>query len=61
MGRLKIGGRELNEDWEIVKEKVKRAVEEIEREKSKGKENKRGWWDEKCEVKKREVRKELRD
>lgn len=60
VGRLEIEGRKL-EDWKIVEGKVKKALEEIERERGKEKEKKRGWWDEKCEVKKREVRKELRD
>lgn len=41
MDRLKIGERELDEDWEIMEEKVKKAIEEIEREKGEGKEKRR--------------------
>lgn len=58
MGRLEIEGRKL-EDWKIVEEKVKRAIEEIERERGKEKEKKRGWWDEKCEIKKEKGEKEI--
>lgn len=60
MGRLEIGVRKLDEDWEIVEEKMKRTIEEIERERGKEKEKKREWWDEECETKKSEVRRELR-
>lgn len=41
-GTLEIGRRELDKGWKIMEEKVKRAIEEIEREKGKGKEKKRG-------------------
>lgn len=44
-----MGGRKLDKDWEIMEWKVKRAIEEIEREKGKGREKRRRWWDEVCE------------
>lgn len=43
VGSLEIEGRELNEDCGIMEEKVKRAIKEIERERGKGKEKRRGW------------------
>lgn len=38
-----MGGRKLDKDWEIMEWKVKRAIEEIEREKGKGREKRRRW------------------
>lgn len=40
---------------------MKKAIEEIEREWGEGKEKRRGWWNEKCKMKKKEVRRELRE
>lgn len=37
MGRLEIGGRELDEELKITEGKVKRAIKEIKRERNKGK------------------------
>lgn len=59
MGRLEIGGRELDEELEIMEETVTRAIKEIKRERGKGK-KRRGEWDEECEAKKGEMRRELR-
>ncbi|XP_011868143.1 PREDICTED: uncharacterized protein LOC105562162, partial [Vollenhovia emeryi] len=62
--RQKIGEIEsregVQEDWEEWEERIKNAIEEIEREGG-GREGKRGWWDEECKSKKREVRKVLRE
>lgn len=44
---------------EAVGSKVRKALREVE-EMVRGKERKEGWWDEKCRVAKREVRRELR-
>lgn len=54
----KEGGRRLRQ--EEMEREVREAVREVEKElRGKG-ERKRGWWDEECEDRKKEVRKELR-
>lgn len=64
--RLKVGsvemrGRKLDDDWEIIEEKVKRTVEEIKKKREKEKVRRREWWNKECEAKKREVRRKLRE
>ncbi|XP_071577594.1 uncharacterized protein [Temnothorax nylanderi] len=58
----KIGGnRELQDKIEEGTSKIRRVLEENEKEKGRGpNENKRGWWDVECKERKREVRRELR-
>lgn len=42
VGRLETKGRELDEDWKIIDEMVKRAIEDIERERGGRERNKEG-------------------
>lgn len=53
---MELVGEEVREEWEEMKEKVRGALREIEIEKGR----KRGWWDEKCEEGKKELKKELK-
>lgn len=57
VGRVEMRGRKLDENWKIMEEKVKRAIEKIERKREKRMERRREWWNEECEAKRREVRK----
>lgn len=61
MGRLEIKEKGLDGDWEIIEEKVTRAIDEVEKKKGKGKEKRKDWWDKECKVKKRKMRRELRE
>lgn len=54
MAKLETEKRELNKDWKTMEEKVKRAIEDIQREKGEGKEKRRRWWDEKDKEKRDE-------
>lgn len=50
--------RIVEEEWEIMKRKIENILKRVNKI-GKGKEAK-GWWDKKCEEKKREVRKAMR-
>ena len=59
MGRVEIKKGEVDEEWEIMIERLGEAIGETE-ELMKGKVKDKGWWDEECMRKKKEVRQELR-
>lgn len=58
---MEIGEKGLNGDWEITEEKVTRAIDDVKKKKGKRKEKRKDWWNEECKVKKRKVRRELRE
>lgn len=60
VGKVEIRGRDLNENWEVIEEKIKRVIEEIKKKRKKRRKRRRGWWNEECEIKKREMRRKLR-
>lgn len=60
VNRLETEERKLDEDWELVEKRIKGMIERIEKSGAK-KRRRRGWWDENCEAKKREVRRKLKD
>lgn len=49
--------KDVKTEKKEVEEKIKKVLEEMKREKSKNRKKNRGWWDEKCETIKIEVRK----
>ncbi|XP_066588087.1 golgin subfamily A member 6-like protein 25 [Prorops nasuta] len=51
---------EVGERWERLQEKVRKVVEEVKKERNEEEGRKKGWWDEECRVRKRELRKKLR-
>lgn len=51
-------GREMG--WKEMEERIKEVLREVEEREGDKKERERGWWHGECEVKKREVRRELR-
>ncbi|XP_066590796.1 golgin subfamily A member 6-like protein 25 [Prorops nasuta] len=53
-------GEGVKERWEDLQEKMRGIVEGIKGKQKGGKENKRGWWDEECREKKKELRGEMR-
>lgn len=52
MGSMRFGDKGIEEEW-CKMEKVKEAMRNTEM----GKERKKGWWDEECEERKKEVKK----
>jgi len=49
-------GKEIDEEWREIEKKIKKALKIVgERQR-----RRRGWWDDECREKKKEVRKELR-
>lgn len=50
----------MEEEWGEMEKRMKSTLGEVEEEQKKGKRRKRGWWNEECKEKKREVRRELR-
>ncbi|KYN14727.1 hypothetical protein ALC57_13070, partial [Trachymyrmex cornetzi] len=61
--KLRIGSRKemgIEEDWSEMKRSIKGVLKEVEEGQENREEKKRGWWDEECREKKREVREELR-
>lgn len=60
MGKVQTWGRDLEKGRKEVEGRILEVLEEVE--KGRGEGNiKRRWWDEECRMKKREVRKELRE
>lgn len=59
MGRVETEERDLEKGRKEVEKRILEVLEEVE--KVRGERNKRGWWDKECRMKKREVRKELRE
>lgn len=60
LGRVETGGEDLEAGRKEVEKRIVEVLEEVEKGRNEGS-KKRGWWDEKCKMKKREVRKELRE
>lgn len=60
IGGIKLGEEGLKREWEEMEGKVKKALRETEEERGKERRRKGGCWNEECEERKREVRKELR-
>ncbi|XP_067207866.1 golgin subfamily A member 6-like protein 22 [Linepithema humile] len=60
MERIKLGKKEIGEEWEGMEREMKEAIREVERDLGKEEGKKGGWWDRDCEEKKKEVRRELR-
>jgi len=60
IGRLEDTGEGVGEEIRRTTEKIRRTIEECNDEKRKEKRNKKGWWDEECRERKRQVRGELR-
>lgn len=53
-------GEDIEREWEKMEGSVKRTMKEVEEGRGVGKVRKEGWWDEECEKRKGEVKKELR-
>lgn len=49
--------KDVKTEKKEVEEKIEKVLEEMKREKNKNRKKNRGWWDEKCETIKIEVRK----
>ncbi|XP_024875210.1 ABC transporter F family member 4-like [Temnothorax curvispinosus] len=61
LGTIEGGEGEVQEEIEVGISRIRKVIEENEKEGGRrDKKNGRGWWDEECKEKKREVRKELR-
>lgn len=58
--RQRGGELAVGEEWERMKEKVRKAVREIEQKLRRGSWRSRGWWNEECRMMKGEVRRKLR-
>jgi len=53
-------GKEIDEEWREIEKKIKKALKIVDERQRGDKRRRRGWWDDECREKKKEVRKELR-
>lgn len=61
MGIVKMGEKEIGEEWESMERRIKVALKETEKELGGAGEKKGGWWGEEYKKKKGQVREELKE
>ncbi|KMQ88014.1 hypothetical protein RF55_12574 [Lasius niger] len=60
LGIIREEGKEIQQELEEMGGRIKKTLEVCEEQRGYGKRNRRGWWNEECRERKKEVRKELR-